>query len=259
VEVLPLRPLLYGIPNSTSNGVRLTVRDAEPIQSITQTSGANPLTVTGSVTSVAAIPDQHYQLRVAAAFTDSSGAHTYLTVELKNSADSLIRRVDSLLSGQSIQGQGFSLMLTFSSAAMPATGTTVTIVTASRKPLTYLDAFTFTTTGARVDARAVASELDRVKVVPNPYLISSLYEFEYGAQRREPIRVLKFNNLPSRCTIHIFTLDGDKVQTIEHNSDNGTENWNMRGAGGREIAPGVYLYLVKTDTAEKIGRFAVIK
>jgi hypothetical protein len=237
----------------------VTVRDAEPIQSITQTSGANPLTVTGSVTSVTAIPDQHYQLRVAAAFTDSSRAHAYLAVELKNSADSLITRVDSLLSGQSIQGQGFSLVLTFSSAAMPATGTTVAIVTASRKPLTYLDAFTFTTTGARVDARAVASELDRVKVVPNPYLISSLYEFEYGAQRREPIRVLKFNNLPSRCTIHIFTLDGDKVQTIDHNSDNGTENWNMRGAGGREIAPGVYLYLVKTDTAEKIGRFAVIK
>jgi hypothetical protein len=33
----------------------------------------------------------------------------------------------------------------------------------------------------------------------------------------------------------------------------------MRGAGGREIAPGIYIYLVKTDIAEKIGRFAVIK
>jgi hypothetical protein len=33
----------------------------------------------------------------------------------------------------------------------------------------------------------------------------------------------------------------------------------MRGAGGREIAPGVYIFLVKTPQAEKIGRFAVIK
>jgi hypothetical protein len=110
-----------------------------------------------------------------------------------------------------------------------------------------------------VDQARVASELDRVKVVPNPYLVSSQYEEEFGVQRREPIRLLKFNNLPPQCTIHIFTLDGDEVQTIEHNSDSGTENWNMRGAGGREIAPGIYIYVVKTPQAEKMGRFAVIK
>jgi hypothetical protein len=110
-----------------------------------------------------------------------------------------------------------------------------------------------------VDQNRVSAELDRVKVVPNPYLISSQFEQEFGTARREPIRVLKFNNLPTKCTIHIFTLDGDQVQTIDHNRDNGTEDWNMRGAGGREIAPGIYIYLVKTDTAEKIGRFAVIK
>jgi hypothetical protein len=33
----------------------------------------------------------------------------------------------------------------------------------------------------------------------------------------------------------------------------------MRSAGGREIAAGVYVYIVKTDTAQKIDRFAVIK
>ena len=96
-------------------------------------------------------------------------------------------------------------------------------------------------------------------MVPNPYFVSSLYEPEFGLLVREPVRVLKFNNLPSRCTIYIFNVAGDKVQTIEHNSDNGTETWNLRAAGGREIAPGVYVYLVKTDSAEKFGRFAVIK
>jgi hypothetical protein len=142
---------------------------------------------------------------------------------------------------------------------VPTAGTIVEIRTAKQKMPTYQDAFTFTTTGARVDAARVASELERVKVVPNPYLVSSQYELDFGALRREPIRLLKFNNLPPKCTIYIFSLDGDNVKTIDHNSDNGTENWDMRGAGGREIAPGVYIYLVKTDTAEKIGRFAVIK
>jgi hypothetical protein len=125
--------------------------------------------------------------------------------------------------------------------------------------VTYNDSFTFSTTVAGATQSVTSSELEKVKVVPNPYFVSSLYEPEFGLLVREPVRVLKFNNLPFKCTIYIFNVAGDKVQTIQHNSDNGTETWNLRAAGGREIAPGVYIYLVKTDTAEKLGRFAVIK
>jgi hypothetical protein len=125
--------------------------------------------------------------------------------------------------------------------------------------VTYRDKFSFKTTGAVVDQAKVASELSRVRVVPNPYLVSSQYEQEYGSLRREPIRQLKFTNLPPKCTIYILTLDGDKVKTIQHNSSDGSETWDLRAAGGREIVAGVYLYLVKTETAEKLDRFAVIK
>ena len=125
--------------------------------------------------------------------------------------------------------------------------------------LTYNDGFTFSTSVAGATQTVTASDLDKVKVVPNPYLVSSLYEPEFGLLVREPVRVLRFNHLPSKCTIYIFNVAGDKVQTIEHDSDSGTESWDLRAAGGREIAPGVYVYLVKTDTAQKLGRFAVIK
>jgi hypothetical protein len=96
-------------------------------------------------------------------------------------------------------------------------------------------------------------------VVPNPYMISSLYEEEFLVYRREPIRQLKFINLPGQCTIRIFTIDGDIVKVIDHVSGDGTETWNMKGDGGREIAPGIYIYQVKTESAERIDRFAVIK
>jgi hypothetical protein len=125
--------------------------------------------------------------------------------------------------------------------------------------ITYRDRYIFTTTAATLSPTTRSDDLGRIKVVPNPYLVSSRYEKEYGILRKEPLRQLKFNNLPAKCTIYIFSLSGDKVQTIEHNSDNGTETWDMRTAGNREIAPGVYIYLVKTDTAEKTGRFAVVK
>jgi len=125
--------------------------------------------------------------------------------------------------------------------------------------ITYKDSYAFSTSAAGATQPVTDVDLERVKVVPNPYLISSLYEPEFGIIRREPIRQIKFNNLPSDCTIYIFNVAGDKVQTIEHHSDNGTASWDLRAAGGREIAPGVYLFLVKTDTAQKLGRFAVIK
>jgi hypothetical protein len=125
--------------------------------------------------------------------------------------------------------------------------------------ITYRDQFEFSTTPAEVSATTTSSDLDRIKVVPNPYLVASRYEEEFGILRKEPIRQLKFNNLPARCTITIFSVAGDKVKTIDHNSDSGTETWDMRASGNREIAPGVYIYLVKTETAEKLGRFAVVK
>jgi hypothetical protein len=115
------------------------------------------------------------------------------------------------------------------------------------------------TTAAQINPITVGSDLAKIKVVPNPYLVSSKYEEEFGILVKEPIRQLKFNNLPAVCTIRIFTMAGDKVKTIEHNSDNGTETWDMRTDGNREIAPGVYIYQVKTTSAENIGRFAVIK
>lgn len=256
-EVMPLRPLRYNTRLATVNNIVLTIAPIEPLQSIQQTSGTNPLTVRATVTNARQVPDGPFRLHVVSAFADS--ARTYLHVELRNAADSLVSRRDSLQSGDVISGIGFMLHVSFDATRVPTAGTIVEIRTVQQRMVTYADSFTFTTYGPRIDNTAVARELDNVKVVPNPYIISSLYEREFGALRREPIRQLKFNNLPPKCTIFIFTIAGDKVQTLYHDSDNGTETWDLRGAGGREIAPGIYLYLVKTDTAEKLGRFAVIK
>ena len=150
----------------------------------------------------------------------------------------------------------------YGTAYTTTSGVSLSIQPADALPgskVTYNDSFTFSTSAAGTTKTVTSSELDKVKVVPNPYLVSSQYEPEFGLLVREPVRVLRFNNLPYKCTIYIFNVAGDKVQTIEHSSDNGTETWDLRAAGGREIAPGVYIYLVKTESAEKLGRFAVIK
>ena len=125
--------------------------------------------------------------------------------------------------------------------------------------ISYADSFLVSTQRVAVRNDLSNADLDAVKVVPNPYLVGSQYEREYGVLRREPIREIKFTHLPPRCTITIFSIAGDKLKVLTHEGTTGMESWDLRTDGNRVIAAGMYVYLVKTDTAEKLGRFAVIK
>ncbi len=121
------------------------------------------------------------------------------------------------------------------------------------------DKYYFRIEGAKVVITEIAQDINKIRVVPNPYVVSSLWEPEFGELRREPLRQIQFINLPPECTIYIFTVDADLIKTIYHSSTNGTEVWDLRAEGGREIAAGVYIYLVKTQDTEYLERFAVIK
>lgn len=100
--------------------------------------------------------------------------------------------------------------------------------------------------------------LDGVYVVPDPYIVTNAWESnEFGKK-------LMFTNLPSNCTINIYTLLGELVDTVEHGGDSQTSSgyafWNMRTRNDQFIAPGVYLYHAETpDGHETVGRFLVIK
>jgi len=75
----------------------------------------------------------------------------------------------------------------------------------------------------------------------------------------EPIRNLAFTHLPSPCTIKIFTVDGDLVQTIEHTNPTGREEWNLLTSENRPIVSGIYFFHVESSLGEKVGRFAVVR
>ncbi|PIP12645.1 MAG: hypothetical protein COX49_04475, partial [bacterium (Candidatus Stahlbacteria) CG23_combo_of_CG06-09_8_20_14_all_40_9] len=65
-----------------------------------------------------------------------------------------------------------------------------------------------------------------------------------------------------KCTIRIYTVRGNLVKTIEHESrmKDGAESWNLVSKDGMDIAYGLYIYHIDApDIGEKIGKFAVIK
>ncbi len=100
--------------------------------------------------------------------------------------------------------------------------------------------------------------LDNVRVVPNPYKGSADWEEWTGSGAR--LGRIYFMNLPSQCTIRIYTVAGDLVRTLEHNDVTyGAEPWDLTGNAGVQVASGVYIYHIDApDIGEKIGKFAVL-
>jgi hypothetical protein len=98
------------------------------------------------------------------------------------------------------------------------------------------------------------ANLDSITVVPNPYIVNSHFnETEYK-------RRLRFTRLPEKCKITIYTVTGEKVREINHDSIfDGSEWWDLRSYNNQEVAPGLYIYVVETDDAKKIDKFAIIR
>ncbi|MEM1095421.1 MAG: hypothetical protein AAGJ10_12535 [Bacteroidota bacterium] len=130
------------------------------------------------------------------------------------------------------------------------------------KPFRGNDTFTFTTRGAAVDTALETEELREVYVVPNPYVATNEIEPRNPASRSQRgDRRLYFANVPAQCTIRIYTVAGELVDTIEHSStlDDGKAFWDLRTKDNMNIAYGLYLFHVESAEGTFIGKFAVIK
>lgn len=131
-----------------------------------------------------------------------------------------------------------------------------------KKPFLSADVFEFTAKAPSVDNNKARASLDDIRVVPNPYLASAQWEVKNPYSSGRGPRSLHFTHLPAKCTIRIFTVNGELVNTIEHDSpiDDGAEDWNMLTKDNLAISYGVYIYHIEAPgIGEKIGKFAVIK
>ena len=133
----------------------------------------------------------------------------------------------------------------------------------TRKPFNANDKYTITANAASVQANLNANELDKVKVVPNPYIVSSGFEQSFLFTGGQIERSIQFIHLPQKCTIRIFNLRGILIDVIEHESlmDNGSEFWDLKSSrSGKTVVYGIYIYhLDAPGIGERIGRFAIIR
>lgn len=125
---------------------------------------------------------------------------------------------------------------------------------------------------------AIDSKDSKIGVYPNPYKTGAAWD---GSTSRT--KKIYFYNLPELCTIQVFTISGDLVTTIEHNSatykgedirwfDNlsdpskavmsgGEHAWDLLSSTKTTVAQGTYIYTVKDHKTGKssTGSFVIMQ
>ncbi len=107
------------------------------------------------------------------------------------------------------------------------------------------------------DGSTAKNALDLIKIVPNPYYGSSSYETKRIDNR------VRITNLPNKCTIKIFTMNGTLVRSITRDvtgqediflgtSGQGSDikqakrspytDWDLKNQSGISVASGLYIF-----------------
>ena len=133
-----------------------------------------------------------------------------------------------------------------------------------RRPFFSTDTIKFTIKEeTELDADSVKIDMDSIKVVPNPYVMTNMMESAVANQFLNQRRRIMFTHIPADCRIKIFTVSGVLVDEIivKNKPENGIIHWDMLTRENLEIAAGMYVYHIDSrDTGqEKVGKFAVIK
>ena len=92
--------------------------------------------------------------------------------------------------------------------------------------------------------------LSLINIVPNPYYAYSEYE-----RNRLDTRV-KITNLPERCQVNIYSVNGKLVRSFKKDSPITSLDWDLNNHKGIPIAGGVYLIHVEVpDIGEVVLKF----
>jgi len=129
-------------------------------------------------------------------------------------------------------------------------------------PFNSNSTYRFTTRGHKIDLQLAKTGLDNIRVVPNPYVVSVPWEPKNPYTSGRGPRQIHFNNLPQKCTIRIYSIDGSLVRKLEHESPmtSGYLAWDLLSSDNMEISYGVYIYHIDAPgIGEKVGRIIIIK
>ncbi|MCB9205846.1 MAG: hypothetical protein H6611_00790 [Ignavibacteriales bacterium] len=252
-SVINNRPYQLNQVQTTTNGISMKLTPPNLISNVSRIGGSDNIDIQFKVLYPDSVLNKNYVISVIGNGTLSNKKFVIINV-----SDTKIIS-DTLFNSDSFYFEGIEAKITFDESNLPSAENKFSLETIKAVQPNILDSYSFKIKGSSVSEEIIKNDINKIRVVPNPYVVASLYEPEFGELRKEPLRQIQFINLPNECTIYIFTVDADLIKTLYHDANNGTEVWDLRTEGGREIAAGMYMYVVKSKTTEFKERFAVIK
>ena len=233
---------------------------ADTASKLTITYNKNPFT----------IPATNSNFRIVDARTGEAVSYAYLD----NGSDATFNSLDRVIFLQKTKtaaGKDTTVITWFlqafgadTASYHPTSGDTLQIRVT--KPFSSADILQITTKSATVDNQLASSQLDKIRVVPNPYLAASSQEppLPPTITSGRGDRKISFIHLPLNSTVYIYTVRGELVRKLEmspdQNINDGTINWDLRTRENLEVAYGVYFYLVDApNVGRKYGKLAIIK
>ncbi|MBL0937354.1 MAG: hypothetical protein IBJ03_00555 [Gemmatimonadaceae bacterium] len=131
----------------------------------------------------------------------------------------------------------------------------------------------FTATPFTALGTVTKRDMERISVVPNPYLVRSNND-QMGTSDRNTQSRIQFIGVPPEGTLSIFSVSGQFLQKLTwtasdlqrsgNDSPNGDLSYDLRTREGLELASGLYLYVL-TATGEQggnqvhRGKFVIIR
>ncbi len=94
---------------------------------------------------------------------------------------------------------------------------------------------------------AGSSDLNNAHAYPVPFVPS------------QGDKVITFTDLSSVATIRIYTVSGELAVTLEETDGDGLYLWDTRNSNGELLGSGVYIYLIKSATAERRGKLIIVR
>jgi hypothetical protein len=113
-------------------------------------------------------------------------------------------------------------------------------------------------------------DVKNVYVYPNPYREDAGYRvlgYEGLGQEdwpRDRVRKVTFANLPPKCTIKIFSLDGDLIREIKHDfapsdPNSSYHEWDLVSRNVQMVVSGLYYWVVEDDRGRtQIGKLVIL-
>ena len=135
------------------------------------------------------------------------------------------------------------------------------------RPFTAESEIALRVEGQNRAATFTRADLNKIRVVPNPFVVQSAYDDIGGGRRGDPR--LMFTGMPSSGTLRIYSVSGQFLQELtwepgDLEGGSGDLPWNLRTREGTGVAGGLYIYVLTANDADgkKVnarGKFVIIR